>query len=362
MSPTAPLTRRVLDRTLLLRQGLLQREHADPVDVVTRLVGLQAQDNLPPYLSLAARIEGFDPHDLSRALAERRAVRLLTMRGTVHLLGSDDALVLRRWVQPAIDRISRGSGNANSRPAAHLAGPAFVEEVAALVADDPVPVARIGTVLAERHPDVPAAALGHLARELAPLVQVPPRGLWRRSGGVVYAHVGSWLDAPQRDPDVPGLVRRYLRAFGPASAADVTAWSGVTRLGPVLKQMDDLVLRTGPDGKPVYDVPDAPIAEEDTPAPVRLLGKYDNLWLSHASRDRVLSAEDRPRWMGVNGGVGNALLLDGSMAGLWFLDGREKDEVRVEPWRRLTRAERAQLDDEVDRVRALLAVSAYVGD
>ena len=98
------LTRRDLNRTLLLRQGLLERSTRPALQMVEHLVGLQAQDNLPPYLSLAARLDGFDPEELSGALECREAVRFMTMRGTIHVLTPDDALALRPWVQPANDQ------------------------------------------------------------------------------------------------------------------------------------------------------------------------------------------------------------------------------------------------------------------
>ena len=71
------------------------------------LVGLQAQETLPPYLSLHARLTDFDPYDVTRALEERTLVRLLTMRGTIHLLTPEDALTLRPWTQPVLDRVLR---------------------------------------------------------------------------------------------------------------------------------------------------------------------------------------------------------------------------------------------------------------
>ncbi len=111
---------RDLNRTLLARQHLLGRVAVPPLAVVEHLVGLQAQEPLPPYLSLAARIDRFDPRELSNALEERRAVRLLTMRGTIHLLTAGDALALRRWVQPAIDRVT-GSNQMN-KPARGIPG------------------------------------------------------------------------------------------------------------------------------------------------------------------------------------------------------------------------------------------------
>jgi hypothetical protein len=146
-------------------------------------------------------------------------------------------------------------------------------------------------------------------------------------------------------------VRRYLTAFGPATAADVTAWSGVTRLGPVVSGMDDLVRHTGPDGRTLYDVPDGEIVTGDAAAPPRLLGTYDNVWLSHAQRDRVTAADKRRGWMGPNGGNAATVFVDGMLEGLWRV---EEGRIRTQLFRELARRERADLDEEVSRTEALL--------
>lgn len=295
---------RQLNRTLLGRQHLLERVDLAPHAMAAHLLGLQAQESLSPYLSLHARLASSDPYAVSRALEDRSLVRLLAMRGTIHLLSPEDALELRPWTQPVMDRAQRTH-------------------------DDVVP---------------------QFAR---PLVQRPPRGTWKGGGGVEYAELVDWVGAPLREPDVPSIIRRYLRAFGPASAADVTAWSGVTRLGPVVAAMDDLVRHEDEAGKVLVDVPEGVVADADAPAPVRLLGTYDNLWLSHAARDRVATPDNRRRWMGPNGGTGMVVLVDGMLEGLWRRDG---DRVAsVETFRPLTRREQAELDDEVARVEALLA-------
>ncbi len=119
----ADVTPQVLNRTLLARQHLLERlpaddPRADPVALTAHLLGLQAQEPLPPYLSGAARVDGFEPRDLSRALADRRVLRVLLMRGTIHTVTADDARLLRPLVQPFLDKVSRNSGA--SRPAAHV--------------------------------------------------------------------------------------------------------------------------------------------------------------------------------------------------------------------------------------------------
>lgn len=344
------LTRQRLNRTLLLRQHLLERVPVTSEEMVRHLVGLQAQENLPPYLSLAARLTAFDPYDVSRQLEQRRLVRLLTMRGTIHLLTPADAAVLRPWVRARIEqeiRVSQSIGDA--REIDRSAAEAALREV---LADGPLPQKEIGLRLAERFP-YPATQLGQLARSIAPLAQLPPRGCWKAAGGVVYDYVDRWTGVAMAEPDVPELVRRYLRAFGPASAADVTAWSAVTRLGPALKGMDDLVQHEDEDGRVLYDVDGAPIADEDAPAPVRLLGTYDNVWLSHAARDRVTDADARTSWMGTNGGMGNTIFADGWLVGIWrAVDGRvEIDRLQ----RDLTRSEQVELDEEIGRVEGLLA-------
>ncbi len=294
------LTRRQLNRTLLRRQHLLERVDTHPLAMASHLVGLQAQETLPPYLSLHARLASFDPYVVSRALEERTLVRLLTMRGTIHLLTPDDALTLRPWTQPVIQKGLRNH-------------------------TEPVP---------------------QFERAL---VQTPPRGTWQGSGRVVYEPLEDWVGAPLREPDVPEIVRRYLRAFGPATVADVTAWSGVTRLGPVVAGMDELVRHEDEDGRVLFDVPDGVVEDGDTPAPVRLFGTYDNVWLSHAGRDRVTTPANRRAWMGPNGGVGMVVLVDGMLEGLWKPGG----EVTL--LRTLTNAERADLDEELARVEELLA-------
>jgi hypothetical protein len=240
-----------------------------------------------------------------------------------------------------------------SRPAQGVPVDDLVATTRKILEDGPLPVKQLGERLAEAYPDVPAGALVHTARERVPLVQVPPRGLWKQPGGVVYQTVENYFGRSTTEVDVRELVRRYLRAFGPGTAADMTAWSRVTRLGPVFKDMaDELVVVECEDGKRRYDVPGAPYAEGDCPAPVRLLGTYDNVWLSHANRDHIVPMEMRPRWAGTNGGVGNTIFVDGFMAGLWWVrEGRIVTEV----FTRLSRHEQAELDAEVGAVQALLA-------
>ena len=136
---------------------------------------------------------------------------------------------------------------------------------------------------------------------LVPVVQVPPRALWRRSGLARWATIEGWvgrsLASDWSSPD--GLVLRYLAAFGPAGAADARAWSGLTGAAEILDRLRPR-LRAFRDeqGRELLDLPDAPRPDADTPAPIRFLPVYDNVTLSHADRGRIVeesSPADRGR-------------------------------------------------------------------
>jgi hypothetical protein len=245
--------------------------------------------------------------------------------------------------------------NQASRPARHLTTEQLDAVVRPFLGDRAEHHQEIGRRLAVAFPGVPEPALRHVSRERLPLLQVPPRGLWKRSGGVVYAYADRYLDRPSAEPDVEDLVLRYLTAYGPATAADMTKWSMVTRLAPVFTTMarsGRLTTYVGANGQTLYDVPDGPLADEDLDLPATLLGTYDNLFLAHADRSRIAPDEARKAWMGANGGTGHTLFLDGLLSGLWRIVDRR---VVVEPLRRLTKVEAEQVEAETTRVERLLA-------
>lgn len=345
------LTTRSLNRTLLKRQHLLERASVPALEMLEHLVGLQAQDPLPPYVGLWARLDGFEPDDLSELLESRKASRILLMRGTIHLVSAADCLGIRPLLQGTLDRLMRGTQfvwHCEDIPPGELA--AAARDV---LGPDPVSVKTLGAALAERFPGHEPGHLANTVRLRLPLVQAPPRGVWKRGGGPSYVHAADWHGRAPEPYEVEELVRRYLRAFGPATAADLTTWSGMVGVRAVLDRMrDELVEHRDENGRPLLDLPGLPIADGDEPAPVRLLGKYDNLWLSHADRTRVAEPEKRQRWMGRNGGVGNTVFVDGMLEGAWRqVDGH----VEVDLWRSLSKVERAELDAEVARLEDLLS-------
>ncbi len=123
-------------------------------------------------------------------------------------------------------------------------------------------------------------------------MHVPPRGLWGQSGQARLTTVRAWLGADVDACPIDDVILRYLTAFGPASVKDMQTWCGLTGLRQVV---DRLALRTfhDPAGVVLYDVPDGPLPDPDTPAPVRLQPEYDNCLRSHTDRRRAMSDANR---------------------------------------------------------------------
>ena len=361
------LSRRALNRALLSRQLLLDRvdlpaeaggRRATVIQAIEHLIGLQAQAPFPPYYGLWSRLGGFRPEDLATLLTERSVVRIALMRGTIHLVSARDCLPLRRLVQPVLERGLRGSFGRQ------LAGVDPVVVAAAgreLVEAEPMTFSQLGQALAGRWPDHSPTALAQAVRALVPLVQVPPRAVWGRAGPSVHTSAEHWLgQAAEPDPAAPAhseretlaaLVTRYLGAFGPATARDVAAWSGLTGLRAVMDQLRPaLVTFRDEQGAELFDLPSAPRPDEEAPAPVRMAAEFDNLLLSHADRSRMVHADDLKRFYTINGIFPGAVLIDGFVAGIWrlartrstatltvelFGSTRERDQVAREAERML---------------------------
>ena len=322
--PEPVLSARALGRATLARQLLLERaEGLDVADAVTHLVGLQAQNPRDPYLALRARLRDFDPHDLGRRIEERQMVRIVVMRGTIHLVTADDALGLRPLMQPVLDREIRNHSEfgpllegIDLEPVLRFAGP--------LLAARPLSAGKLRAAMASEFPDLPADALAYACRCKLPLVQVPPRGVWGKTLAVtstpLLAWVGRELD-PATAPTIDDVCLRYLAAFGPATVADFATWTRLTGLRPVFERLRQrLVILRDERGRELFDVPDAPRPDEDVEAPVRFLPEYDNLLLSHADRSRFGPLVGT-RLVGPRGPYKGAVLVDGELRAIFHPEG-----------------------------------------
>ncbi|MGH3647163.1 MAG: winged helix DNA-binding domain-containing protein, partial [Micromonosporaceae bacterium] len=204
-------------------------------------------------------------------------------------------------------------------------------------------------------PDREPPALAYAVRQLLPLVQVPPRGLWRGSGQPMFTTIETWTGGGvSTEPSVDRMMLRYLAGFGPATVADVQTWSGLTRLREVV---DRLELRTfrSEHGATLYDLPDAPLPDPDTPAAVRFLPEFDNLFFSHGDRTRVLPDGGYVQRAYTRG----MFLVDGCARGAWKLRRDKQAAVlQVEPFAPVAGEELAAVEREADRLLRFLAGDA----
>jgi hypothetical protein len=248
-------------------------------------------------------------------------VRIVLMRGTIHLVTADDCLLLRPLMQPVLDgELARHPQYAPALARVDL--DAVLAFARTLLAAQPRTGPELRGALAERFPREDAAALAYACRNLLACVQVPPRGVWGRSAQVTTTTAESWLGRPLAvGPSIDDVVMRYLAAFGPAAVADVAAWSRLTALREVVDRLRPR-LRTFRDerGRELFDLPDAPRPDADTPAPTRFLPEYDNVLLSHADRSRLVSQATRARLSRVGDRGHGAVLHDGFGYGLWRID------------------------------------------
>jgi hypothetical protein len=338
------LTRPELTAALAARQGLIERHRLDPTEAIRRLTPLQGQHPPAPYLALAARLDGFTRADLEAALAARSVAKTTLMRMTLHLAAADE--------YPAYAQLTRQVHMRRwRRQYAHLDEATVAAELGAWL-EEP----RSNEEIRERvweYEGVTDELWTPIifARNLLPLVQLPPAGSWsdrRRPSFVIDPR-------PRPDPaDAATLVlARYLAAFGPASRRDVAAWAGVAQrdFAAAWPRLETVSFRDEA-GTELFDLPGQPLPPASTPLPVRLLAHWDQALLAHADRERIFAPEVQALKLTLSGEP--PVTVDGRVAASWSVE-RVGDTVRltVTPHVELRRAARAQIRAEATRTARL---------
>jgi Winged helix DNA-binding domain len=341
------LAQRELNRALLARQMLLERDRTTIPRVLERMGGLQAQYAPSMYIGLWSRLAGFERDDLDRALERKAVVQGTLMRSTIHVVSARDywpfAIAIRHtrrqwWLKSHKGGpTAREMADAAKRLRRRLRdGPARRAEVDELVGEGAVGVGGVGMWL--------------------DLVRVPPSGTWERRRADLYGAAEDWLGTPDVESEAARehLVRRYLSGFGPASRNDIADWAGLPlkEVAAVLQRMRVRRFRDEA-GTELVDLPRAPIPDADTPAPVRFLPVWDATLLVHARRTGILPEEHRPKVFNTKTPQSvQTFLVDGTVAGTWTY---EKGRIRLEPFQRLDSSTRRELEEEAQELAALHA-------
>jgi hypothetical protein len=355
------LTLRELNRATLARQMLLARAVISAPAAIERLVGLQAQLPVAPYVGLWTRLAGFQRDDLAAAIENRTVVKATTMRATLHLVAADDYLRFRATLQPMLTYAGRTI--AKRRGGTTIDVPALLVLAREHIAEQPRTFEEISAMLAERLPDHDIGALRYTVRTHLPLVQTPTEARWSYPGNPQFALAEAWLGKPiATEEDLRGLVYRYLAAFGPATMQDVQTWSGFPKLKEAIGEFKAaLVVYRDERGRELLDLPGAPLPAPDTPAPVRFLPEFDNLLLSHQNRTRVIPEKYHAHVFLAGLRVAATILVDGFVAGAWKIEkAKGAATLVITPFVPLTHATCDALAEEGERLVRFVEADAKV--
>ena len=335
------LSPRALNRALLARQLLLERSSLPIPAAVEQVGGLQTQYAPSGYVGLWTRLAGFRRDALTRALEDRSVIQATLMRVTIHIVSRREYWPYALGVRAARRELRRrtwsratGAGESDVEAAA--------DRLRAALADGPRTVKELGDL-----------ATGFVGTHglWVDLVRVPPAGTWERRRADRLGLAEQWVGPPDAT-EVEGLthvVRAYLRAYGPGAWRDIASWSGMSvTAAKAAGDGIDLLRFKDEDGRELIDLPDQPLPDPESRAPVRFLPHWDANLLVHARRTGLLPEAFRPRVFSTKNpfSVGT-YLVDGVVAGAWSLrDGRVELDPFIETSSRIGR--------EIEREREAL--------
>ncbi len=348
------------------------------------MAGAQAQVLSAAQTSLWARTRGLRLEDVNAALTkERTLVKTWCIRGALHIIPSKDFGVFVRgsmrrdarstaWMRrkgipiDAVDRLVGAMRDVLDRPLTRM-------EIAERIRD------KLGIKIATKSgrgwggpSNATGFQIGGTTLSLDGIVFLAgQRGLAcfgpARGAEATFVRPGDWLpnfaDVPAEKAELE-LLRRYLRAHGPATVRDYARWTYMTaadardvwrRLEPEMAALEvagrvGWVLRD--------DLATLRRAKLDGPV-VRLLPFFDSLLLGHVDKGHLVDAAHYKRVYRPQGWLAAVVLVDGRVAGVWSHERKgARLSVRVTPFRAMARATRALVREEADDLGRFLGTAA----
>lgn len=350
------LTLQELNRATLARQMLLERDSIPVPAAIEKLVGLQAQLPVAPYVGLWTRLNDFKREHLAELIENRQVVKATLMRSTLHLVTTEDYLRLRATLQPVLTSAFEA---VLKKRADGIDIPRLVEATREYLTEQPRTFAEISDMLSELMPDGDVGAMRYGVRTHLPLIQVPIEAGWSYPGNPKFTLAEAWLGKAIPDEEnLKLLIFRYLAAFGPASVTDLQTWSGLGKMKAVMEKLKpELVTYRDENKRELFDLPDMPIP--NSPAPERFLPEFDNLLLSHDKRTRVVADEYRKQVYLPGLRVAATILVDGVVRGAWKVEKTKTTAtLTVTPFAPLTKQNRQALTGEGEKLIRFIELAA----
>lgn len=341
----------------------------DLVGVVRDTGGIQSQVPSAAELALRARVRGLRQEDIRRALEEERTlVRGWMVRFTVHVIAAEDFLLYARALSARVARTLQWLSR-RGRPGQEVE--TVVDAIAEALADGPLTrralADRVGSKLGERVRKLLEHSWG------GSVVEASLRGLVcfgpERGNQITFASRSNWLPsvkdyATEEAGDI--LVRRYLRAFGPATPQDFQRWAGIPmpEVHALWTRMEGQLTPVLLEQRPAW------IATEDfrqlrmervSSGVVRLLPSFDAYLLGHRDKAHLVDPAHYKRVYRKAGWLSPVVLIDGRVAGVWTHKAHGGHwKVAIEGFRRLTRSEREGIAAEAEDLGRFLGGTAEV--
>jgi hypothetical protein len=355
------MTARALNRTLLARQGLLEKLETPLVAAVESIGALQAQSWPALPVALWSRVRDFKAEDFYRALERRELVVGTLLRGTLHMVSAREHPQYAKVVE---DSGANHSLRTSKEPFAQMemlrselrayaeSIPRRADEIPAFMEEW---IARNPGALDEKELTCQRNYKWGPFRKTSDFVRVPADSRWGERTPAAF--LAAPRSAPSPEAALDAVIRCHLRAFGPAAADDVADWIGwktppvraaMERLAPKLVSFADEA------GRALYDLPEAPRPDPEVPAPVRFLPEFDSVQLAYAAkrRQRILPDAHRDKvYVRANLRVLPTFLVDGMMAGTWSVEERRREAtLTLQPFEKIPRPARAAVIEEAERL------------
>jgi hypothetical protein len=355
-----PLSLGRQNRATLARQMLLARERIKPLAALERLLAMQAQLPRPPFVGLWSRVHGFERRDLATLLLTKQAVRATFFRGTLHLLSARDFVALRADLQPMLDAGLRAILKTRL---AGLDVERTVERARRHFASKAAPFETLRDAFLADDPKADERAMAYAVRMKLPLAMVPVKDdAWSFPAKAGFTPADDWLgrkvptSGPGRREEI---VQRYLAAYGPASVADLQAWTGMKELKETLAALrPKLAVFADERRRELFDLAGAPRPEADVPAPVRFLPEYDSMIATRRDERFVAAAHRRHVYLSALR-IASVVLVDGIAAGTWRVErAKSGATLTVSPWGALSAHARKDVAAEGEALLAFLEPDA----
>lgn len=373
MDRPATLTNRALNRALLARQGLLERFETPLAETVEAIGAMQGQAWAALPVGLWSRTKSFAPADLYGALERGELLWGIGIRGTLHLVSAREhpayAVVAVEptgsWhratgqTTPAMDELREGVlVFAGKQPRANEEIRQFAED---WVASHP-------GAIEEHEVEAQRSLKWRPVYRWSALIRAPSGGVWGTKAPADHRAAPippGKRQAPSAEEALKQIAIGHLRAFGPAAAEDAACWMGtrVSAMRALLEGMsEELIVFEDEHGQTLYDLPESPRPDPDTPAQARLLGAFDSCLLPYAVKRRSRIVPESLReivYDKANLRIRPTILLDGLVAGTWSVEVRRGEAaLTLCPAGKLGRVDCADLSAEAGSLLEALYADA----